>query len=169
MRATAWIPGILLCLLSLGAAAQDSAAEKRALIRELIQMTGASKLATQFGAAVSENIARTLKQARPDIPERAFGILHQELVALFEERIDVPGGLMDGIIPIYEKHFTTSDLREIVAFYRSPIGRKTISVMPAVMQESMVAGQAWGQGLEPEIQRRVQNALRREGIKLPAN
>jgi len=32
----------------------------------------------------------------------------------------------------------------------------------------MVAGQAWGQGLEPEIERRVQNALRREGIKLPA-
>jgi uncharacterized protein len=54
-------------------------------------------------------------------------------------------------VPIYQKHFSEEEIRETIRFYRSPTGRKVIQTLPMVMQESMAAGQQWGQ----ELARRV--------------
>ena len=43
---------------------------------------------------------------------------------------------------------------------------KAISVMPQMAQEGMRAGQAWGQSLEPEIERRITARFEKEGITL---
>ena len=156
---------LLVLVLPLPASGQDAA--KHARIKELMTMTGASQMGMQFASAMSNAIVGTLKQARPDIPERALKILDQELVAIVQENIDVPGGLIDRVVPVYDKYFTAAEIDELIAFYRTPLGRKAISTMPAVMQESMAAGQAWGQSLSPEINRRLEAALKREGIQLP--
>jgi hypothetical protein len=39
-----------------------------------------------------------------------------------------------------------------------------LEVLPRVLQESMALGQRWGNALVPEIQRRVNQALQREGL-----
>ena len=157
---------VLVAFLPCVALAQD--AGKRAQIKELMRATGASKIGVQFAAAISQELGRTLRKARPDIPERVFGVLQQEMLQLFEERIEAPGGLMDRVVPIYEKHFTSDELSQMLAFYRTPAGRKAVETLPAIMSESVQVGQAWGQSLGPEINRRVQAALKREGIELPA-
>ena len=51
------------------------------------------------------------------------------------------------IIPIYEKHFTHEELKQLIAFYESPIGKKLIKVQPQIMMESMAAGEEWGKKL----------------------
>jgi uncharacterized protein len=153
---------ILLALLVPGAALAQEA-QNRAQIRELMRITGSAQIGIQFANAVSHDMARQLRQARPDIPERAIAVVNQEVMKLFEERID---GLLDTVVPVYEKHFTPAEINDLLAFYRTPTGRKAISVMPAVMNESIAAGQNWGRNLGPEIGRRVQAALKREGIEL---
>jgi len=55
------------------------------------------------------------------------------------------------IIPIYDKHYTESDIDQLIAFYNSPIGKKMIATMPQVMQESMIAGQAWGKQISEKV------------------
>jgi hypothetical protein len=141
--------------------AQD--AQHRAQIQELMRITGSAQLGLQFANAVSQDMARQIRQARPDVPERALAIVNREVLALFEERID---GLLERVVPVYEKHFSPAEIDDLLAFYRTPTGRKAISVMPAVMNESIAIGQTWGRGLGPEIGRRVQAALKREGIEL---
>ena len=150
---------LLVLLIPSAASAQDN----RAQIRELMRVTGSAQLGLQFANAVSQDMARQLRQARPDIPERAIAVVNQEVAKLFEERID---GLLEAVVPIYEKHFTPAEINDLLAFYRTPAGRKAISVMPAVMNESIAAGQNWGRSLGPEIGRRAQAALKREGIEL---
>jgi uncharacterized protein len=41
------------------------------------------------------------------------------------------------LIPIYQSHFTESDLNQIVGFYSSPIGQKVLKEMPAVSAETI--------------------------------
>jgi hypothetical protein len=41
------------------------------------------------------------------------------------------------MIPIYQSHFSESDLNQIVAFYSSPVGQKVLKEMPAMSAESM--------------------------------
>lgn len=43
--------------------------------------------------------------------------------------------------PLYARHFTLDEIREMTAFYRSPLGAKILTTMPAVMNESMALGQ----------------------------
>ena len=152
---------LLVFLLPLAASAQDT--PHRAQIRELMRITGSAELATQFANFASQDMARQLRQARPDIPERAIAVLQQEVMKIFEERVD---GLLERVVPVYEKHFSPAEISDLLAFYRTPTGRKAIAVMPTVMNESVAAGQAWGRSLGPEIGRRVNAALKREGIEL---
>jgi uncharacterized protein len=53
--------------------------------------------------------------------------------------------LISRMIPAYQKHFSAEDIDELVKFYRSPLGQKVISQMPATMSEAMEAGQQWGE------------------------
>jgi hypothetical protein len=151
---------LMILLVPCAVAAQDA---NRAQIRELMRVTGSAQLGIQFANAVSQDMARQLRQSRPDISERAIAVVNREVMKLFEERID---GLLENVVPVYEKHFTPAEINDLLAFYRTPAGRKAISVMPAVMNESIAAGQNWGRSLGPEIGRRVQASLKREGIEL---
>jgi uncharacterized protein len=43
-------------------------------------------------------------------------------------------------VALYQKQFTEAELQQLITFYKSPVGRKAISVMPALqMQGSQIA------------------------------
>ena len=47
--------------------------------------------------------------------------------------------MIDVMIPVYQRHFTSSDIDSIVAFYSSPTGQKFLNELPQIVQESMQA------------------------------
>lgn len=42
---------------------------------------------------------------------------------------------------LYARHFTVTELRQIAAFYKTPVGAKMLTSMPQLMTESMQMGQ----------------------------
>jgi len=93
----------LLCQL---AAADDLTPQKREDIKKLMAVTGSANMARQFGAAFSQQMFNAIKASKPDIPDRALAIMNDELIALFSEKLSAPGGLLDLVIPIYDRFFT---------------------------------------------------------------
>jgi hypothetical protein len=156
-----------LLLFSLEASADALTPAKRADILKLLEVTGAANMAQQFVSGISQNFFRNLKEARPDVPDRAFDVMNRELTALFAEKLQAPDGLLERTVPVYDKHFTHAEIRELIAFYQTRLGRKTIAVLPKVVGESMVLGEKWGESLRPEIERRVGATLRKEGLLPP--
>lgn len=153
----------LLVSFSLPAKSEALSPEKRADIERLLDMTGAMALSTQMASAVTAQLFQVIKKARPDIPAKVLNALPAEVQATFSANTD---SLKEAIIPIYHKHFSASEIKEIIQFYSTDLGKKTIRLMPALMQESMLAGQRWGQSLGPEIDRRVKARLKSEGVKI---
>ncbi len=45
--------------------------------------------------------------------------------------------IIDNIIPVYAKHFTPAELKELIAFYKSPVGAKNLALTPKLMSEVM--------------------------------
>jgi hypothetical protein len=121
-------------LLCFGQDAPDAAKKKEATIRELLQVTGAAKLGTQM---IDQMGAALGKQMGPDFTE-----YWKE----FSSKVNVDD-LENLIVPIYAKHFETSDLEEMIRFNKTPVGQKVIRETPALVQESMAAGMEWGQAL----------------------
>ena len=84
------------------------------------------------------------RMASPQIPA--------EFWTRFEARIvqDAPQ-LIDSISVLYARTFTLAELQSLVAFYRSPVGRRLRDVQPALMTESATIGQRWGMRIGAEI------------------
>lgn len=159
--------GLMLACAVSGVLADELTAEKFADIRRLMDVTGSAGIAKQFAAVSSQQIFQNLKARNPQIPDRTRAVLERELNALFSEKMIAPGGLMDQMVPIYGKYFTHDEIKELLAFYQTPIGKKSVLVLPKVMAEGMESGKSWGASLAPELERRVTAALRREGIVPP--
>ena len=58
-----------------------------------------------------------------------------------------PDVLKDRAIPIYEKHFSAADIKEMIRFYQTSLGQKVVKEMPAVTAELQQAGQLGGKRL----------------------
>ena len=70
-------------------------------------------------------------------------------VTAIEEKKFAPrvSELVDATARIYATHFTEPELKQLLAFYQSPVGRKALVEEPKVVQESMASAGAWGDNL----------------------
>lgn len=48
------------------------------------------------------------------------------------------------MIAIYSKHYTNEDIKGMIAFYQTPLGKKLISILPKITQESIEVSQQYG-------------------------
>ncbi len=156
---------LFVTMLPLQAAAEALTDGKRADIIKLLDTTGAMNMGKQMSEMVVGQMTEALKASRPDLPPELFDILREEVSATFEENIPM---FVELIVPIYHRHFTHEELKGLLSFYETDLGKKTIRVMPLLVQESMLIGQQWGQTIGPEIERRVIERFKAEGVDLSA-
>lgn len=45
--------------------------------------------------------------------------------------------IIENIVPVYVEHFTPAELKELIAFYKSPVGAKNLALTPVLMTEVM--------------------------------
>ena len=116
------------------AEAGDSSAEKRKDIKRLMVLTGAGDI----GIQVMNQMVASFKQSLPQVPAAFWDD--------FKEEIN-PDALIDLCIPIYDKHLSHGDIREMIRFYQTPAGKRIVKALPLITQESMIVGQMWGQDI----------------------
>lgn len=142
----------LLVMVPAGLSAQGgSAPTKKALAREVLQLTRAAEQAL----TVMEKAVEGQRGMNPEIP----GVFWDRFLERAKEQ---KGELLDMLMPVYEEAFSLEDLQGLVAFYRSPIGRRLIEAQPTLVQASMEVGERWGAQLGGE----VGEELQKEGVKL---
>lgn len=135
----------------------DEEAEKRAAIERLMEITKAADMGKQMGQLISQQILQTGGAASDEVAARQAEIVAR---AIGEALV----GLMDEVIPIYEKYFTHEEILQIIAYHESPIGRKSIEVMPQLMAESMQVAQRWAMTAMPKVMEEVLEQMREEGL-----
>jgi hypothetical protein len=68
--------------------------------------------------------------------------------ALKKEIMDSMSGLTDKIADIYLQEFTTEDIKAMIKYYESPVGKKAASKAGVLAEKGQAAGMEWGQGLQ---------------------
>lgn len=159
--ATAFL--VLLTAWSTPSFCEELSPGKRADIEQLLEMTGALAAGRQMSTAMVTQMTQLLRKVRPDIPDRVLNVLPEEVDAVINDNL---GTLTELIIGLYHKHFSADEVKEMIRFYSTPLGKKTIEVMPVLMSESFQAGQQWGQSMGPAIQARIQSRFKKEGFDL---
>jgi hypothetical protein len=70
--------------------------------------------------------------------------------------------MKDQYISIYTSVFTEDELKDLLRFYRSRLGRKFTEKMPAVMEASIKISQAQMERIMPEMQKLIKEAVEEE-------
>lgn len=108
-----------------------------------------------FMQTAKSNIVRN----RPEV-EKDFDALMPLLLAAASAR---SSELVDAIAVSYANVLTVSEMREINAFYKSAVGQTLITKMPALTQQSVAAGQAWGRSIATGLRDKMIEELRKRG------
>jgi hypothetical protein len=112
-------------------------------VRKLIEVNGGIET---FGGLINQ-YKEQLQKLRPDVP------------ADFWNAFFATTNLNDIVafaIPIYQKHFTHDEIKQMIAFKESPLGKKMAQEMPDIAKELAIAGQKWGERLGEKIQAQLQ-------------
>ena len=156
----------ILATSSVSCAEEELTDAKRADIERLLRMTNALEIGQMFVSTTMRQFEQTLRQVRPDIPKELFGVVREEVQKTIDESVVAKGGFMDQVIPLYHRYFSHEEIKAMLAFYSTPAGQKTISVMPQMAQESLALGQQWAQRLRPVLEQRIKARLKQRGIDL---
>jgi uncharacterized protein len=71
--------------------------------------------------------------------------------------------LVDQSARIYASHFTEPELKELLTFYQSPLGRKVIVEEPKALDESMASAGEMGARLSDEVIPRMREEMKKRG------
>src|SRR5579872_5763280 len=66
-----------------------------------------------------------------------------------------PKALLDLAVPLYDKYYSHEEIKGLIQFYQTPLGQKTLSILPKLMAESMNTGQEWGRQLGAQCMEEV--------------
>jgi hypothetical protein len=69
---------------------------------------------------------------------------------MFKSKLDIDS-FINLFIPVYDKYFSHDDIKQLIQFYESPIGKKLLDVNPLITHESYRIGEEWGQKLALDI------------------
>ena len=138
-----------------GVNAQGTAKTKVDLVRELLAVTDFRKTAL---SAVDTMMGEVDKQ----FPKMLEGMIDQDPDVTPYQRQKIKEGLNEGMarfsnivrerirqrinlgqlmeeiaLPLYEKYFTEDEIRDLISFYKTPTGQKTLSVLPHLFSDSV--------------------------------
>lgn len=121
---------VALLLSALPILAQEPATKEQKT-RRLLSLMKVDEVAVQM----IDSMLPSMQATAPTVPESFWT----------EFRKQIKGDeLVDLIVPVYMRHLEESDIDELIRFYRSPVGARFLAKQPAILQESMAAGQEWG-------------------------
>lgn len=107
-------------------------------IKDLLNLMGVEKNMS----VMLDQMIEQYKQVFPNVPN--------EYWSKMTEKKSVED-LKNLIVPIYSKNLEEKEIDDLIAFYKSPTGKKLIEKLPIIMNESMKVGEKWGKDLSSRI------------------
>jgi hypothetical protein len=135
-----------------------------AVAKKILDVTHASAMGDQVMAQMMKIFTTSLTQTNPGKGQDVSDILNAVLLPAFHDSIP---GLLDEAAKTYARHFTTTELNQLLAFYQTPIGQKFIAEMPGIAHDQMVVGQAFAQKIIVDIRPKLLDAIKQKGLQPP--
>lgn len=158
------LAALALLLAGAPASAQRAAADPAALqeAKKLMQAMGAEAQFELVIKTMTKGMADLYARQHPDHAPAITEVMGKIAARFIEKK----GEALDMVAPLYAERFTIPELKEIGAFYATPIGQKLIKVLPEITQASMQMGMKWGERVGREVEAEARRELKARGIPI---
>jgi uncharacterized protein len=157
--------GLAILLSAAGAAlvnAQEPSAGSVAMAREMLVLKGGNTFFERLVPGVIESAKNSFIPTNPQ-----FGKPLDEVAdGLQKELASKSGEIVTDVARIYAQHFSDQELKEILAFYKTPTGKKMLAEEPQVINESMKYAQNWANDLYEKVLGRFRTEMKKKGYDL---
>lgn len=150
-----------LALAQAPAPAQPSAASV-AIARELIVIKGGSAMFDPIVSGVIEFVKGTFVPTNPQLS----GELNEVAVKLRKDYDSKRTDLLNEVASVYAQKFTEAELKELIAFYKSPTGKKMAAEEPAAIDEGLKRAQTWADAFSAEVMTKFRDEMKKKGHDL---
>lgn len=162
-RRALWI-GLLFSLVSMQAQqAPAAAATKEDVLRlfDVMQIRQQMRLVMESVSQQTKAMTHaTIRKQNPQITDQQLASLDR---IADESMKDFPvEGMLEDVIPVYQKHLTRTDVEAMISFYSSATGKKLLSELPAISAESMQAMSGRLQSQMEATMRRIEQMVESE-------
>lgn len=80
---------------------------------------------------------------------------YREVMLKWVEKYMTWDAVAPALIDLYTETFTESELKELIAFYKTPTGQKTLTELPGLMQKGAALGVEIGKTHAPELEQMI--------------
>jgi hypothetical protein len=143
--------------------AQEPTANALAFAQELIITKGANALFDPVIPGVIETAKNSFIPTNPSLGRElneVAAVLHKEYEPA--KRTD----LLKEVARVYAQRFTEQELRDMVVFYKSPLGQKMIKQEPVALEQSFKQAQTWADGFSEVVLGRFRAEMQKKGHPL---
>ena len=151
------------CLACAGVArAQAPTPAAIAAAKDLVIAKGGTAMFEPLIPGVIESAKNTFVPTNPQLVPQ----LNQVAAELRKEYDPRKDEIVNEVAIIYAQHFTEQELKDLVGFYRTPLGRKLLAQEPIVLDTSLKAAQAWAVRFSDEVIERFKVEMKKKGYNL---
>jgi hypothetical protein len=113
-------------------------------IRTLLELAGTKARMQQVMGEMERTMRPLMANALP--PGEYREKLVEAFFVKFHSKMDLQP-LLDQAVLSYDHHFTHEEIKQMIQFYQSPVGKKMADTSPQLTSEMMAQGQKLGQDL----------------------
>lgn len=140
-------------------AQSQPSAEAVETAKQIITLKGGENIFNTLIPGVIEQSKYMFEQQNPNLgnPLREVAAkLRSELAARQAE-------LNNEMAKVYASRFTEKEIKDLLAFYQSPLGRKLITEEPRALDQSMTYAQDWARKLSDEVVVKMRAEMKKLG------
>jgi hypothetical protein len=145
-----------------GAAQQQPSPAAVAAARELLTLKGGDVLFSPIVSGVVETVKNVFVPTNPNLGAE----LNDVAAKLRKDYEPKRAELLNEVARVFAERFSEQELKALIAFYKSPLGRKMAMDEPAIIDESMRRAQTWGDALSGEVMEKFRHEMKKKGHDL---
>jgi uncharacterized protein len=144
------------------ASAEEPTPAAVAVAKELIVLKGSTQLWDAVVPGVIEQVKAVFMQTNPALGKELNDVAAQ----LRTEYAPRASQLVDQVAQLYARTFTEQELKDALAFYKSPLGRKIVNEEPKVLDDGFRRIQQWANKFSEEVMSKMRAEMKKKGYDL---
>src|SRR5947199_4881982 len=133
-----------------------------ATARELVETKGGAAMFDPVIVSVVEQTKAALLQTNPQLSKDLNDVAAQLRTEFTPKRDE----LMAQAAKLYADRFSEQELKEMLTFYKSALGKKMVNVEPQVLDETFNYVQQWGARVSEDVMNRFRAEMKKKGHNL---
>jgi uncharacterized protein len=153
------------CFGPFAAQAQQSAQPSAAavvLAREVILAKGAGGMTEPLVRGVIESVKNSFVPTNPNLTRE----LNDVATALHKELDGKSSEVLEQMARAYATRFTEQDLKDLLVFYKTPLGQKFIKEEPNAIEDGLKRAQQWADTFADTVMARMRSEMQKKGHPL---